>query len=212
MWSILRRSGVDPAPRRDGRSWRQFLRVQARGILATDFFCVDTLFLQRLYVLFVVEHATRGVHVLGVTANPSGAWVAQQARNFLMDLGDRAARFTVLIRDRDSKFTSVFDAVFASESIRILRTPVRAPRANSIAQRWVAPARRDRLDRILIVNRRHLTAVLTEYVAHFNHHGPHRALQAAPLRSLSPPAAPSQLHLRRRDLLDGLIYEYAQVV
>lgn len=209
VWSILKRAGIDPAPRRDRPSWRQFLRGQARGILATDFFCVDTLLLHRL---FVVEQATRRVHLLGVTANPSGAWVAQQARNFLMDLGDRAAQFTFLIRDRDSKFTTMFDAVFTSESIRILRTPVRAPQANAIAERWIGTVRRELLDRILIVNRRHLTAVLAEYVAHFNHHRPHRALnQAAPLRSLPPPAVPSQLCLRRRDLLGGLIREYTQV-
>jgi transposase InsO family protein len=117
-----------------------------------------------------------------------------------------------LIRDRDSKFTGVFDAVFASEGIRILRTPVRAPQANAIAERWVGTVRRELLDRILIINRRHLTAVLAEYVAHFNDHRPHRALsQPAPLRSLPPAASPSQLHLRRRDLLDGLIHEYAQV-
>jgi integrase-like protein len=106
---------------------------------------------------------------------------------------------------------SMFDAVFASESIHILRTPVRAPRANGIAERWIGTLRRELLDRVLIVNRRHLMAVLTEYVAHFNHHRPHRAFnQAAPLRSLPPPTAPSLLHVRRRDLLDGLIHEYAQ--
>jgi putative transposase len=138
--------------------------------------------------------------------------VAQQARNFVMDLGDRVAEFRLLVRDRDSKFTGVFDAVFASEGIGILRTPVRASRANAIAERWVGTVRRELLDRILIVNRRHLMAVLTEYVAHFSHHRPHRALaQAAPLRSLSPPAAPSRPHVRRRDLLDGLIHEYSQV-
>ncbi len=128
-----------------------------------------------------------------------------------MDLGDRAAQFTVLVRDRDSKFTAIVDAVFASESIRIQRTPVRAPQANAIAERWIATVRRELLDRMLIINRRHLMAVLAEYVAHFNDHRPHRALnQAAPLRS-PPPAAPSQLHVRRRDRLDGLIHEYAQL-
>src|SRR5207248_4924297 len=117
-------------------------------------------------------------------AHPSGAWVAQQARNFLMDLGDCAAQFRLLIRDRDSKFTSDFDAVFASEGMRILRTPVRAPRANAIAERWIATARHELLDRELIINRHHLMAVLIEYVAHFNDHRPHRVLnQAAPLGS-----------------------------
>ena len=159
----------------------------------------------------MVEHATRRVHLLGVTANPSGAWVAQQARNFLMDLGDRVAGFRFLIRDRDSKFTAVFDAVFASEGIRILHTPVRAPQANAIAERWIGTLRRELLDRILIVHRRHLETVLAEYLTHFNHHRPHRALhQAAPLRPLPQPASPPDL-LRRRDRLGGLIHEYTQV-
>jgi putative transposase len=116
------------------------------------------------------------VHLLGITANPSGTWVAQQARNFLIDLGDRVASFTLVIRDRDSKFTSVFDTVFTSKGIRILRTPVRAPRVNAIAERWIGTLRRELLERILIVNRCHLEHVLTEYVAHFNQHRPHRAL------------------------------------
>lgn len=135
VWSILKRAGIDPAPRRNGPSWRQFLTAQAHGILATDFFCVDTLLLRRLYVLFVVEHATRQVHILGITSNPTGAWVAQQGRNFLMHLGERVVSFRFFTRDRDTKFTSVFDAVLTSEAIRILRTPVQAPRANAIAER-----------------------------------------------------------------------------
>lgn len=211
VWSILKRAGTDPAPRRNGPSWPEFLRAQAHGILATDFFCVDTLLLQRLYVLFVVEHATRRVHLLGITANPTGAWVAQQARNLLMDLGDHTAQFNFLIRDRDTKFTDVFDAVFASEGIRILRTPMRAPRANAIAERWIGTVRRELLDRMLILNRRQLGTVLAEYVTHFNTHRPHRTLnQAAPLQPLPPPASPSQLRVRRRDRLGGLIHEYSQ--
>jgi putative transposase len=208
---------VDPqAGRHRARSspqWPYLASVPDRpvhGVLATDFFSVDTLLPHRLYVLFVVEHATRRVHLLGITANPDGAWVAQQARNYLMDLGDRAAQFTFLIRDRDNKFTGVFDAVFASENIRILRTPVRAPRANAIAERWIGTVRPELLDRILIFNCRHLERVLAKYVMHFNHHRPHRALnQAAPLTALPPPTSPSPLHLRRRDLLGGLIHEYA---
>lgn len=212
VWSILKRAGIDPAPRRNGPSWQKFLRARAHGLLATDFFCVDTVLLHRLYVLFAVEHATRRVHLLGITANPTGAWVAQQARNLLMDLGDRAAQFRYLIRDRDSKFTGVFDAVFASEDIRILRTPVLAPRANAIAERWIATVRRELLDLMLILDRRHLETVLAEYVAHFNSHRPHRTLnQAAPLQPLPPAASPSHLRVRRRDRLGGLIHEYSQV-
>jgi putative transposase len=174
VWLILKRAGIDPAPRRSGPTWRGFLTAQAHGILATDFVSVDTLLFHRLYVLFVVEHATRRVHLLGITASHSGAWVAQRARNFLMDLGDRVASFTFLIRDHDSKFTG--------EGLRILRTPVRAPRANAIAERWIGTVRRELLDRILILNRRHLETVLAEYMTHVNHHRPHRALnQAAPL-------------------------------
>jgi hypothetical protein len=185
VWSILKRAGIDPAPRRNGPSWQQFLRSQAHSILATDFFCVDTLLLHRLYVLFVVEHVTRRVHLLGITANPTGAWVAQQARNLLMDLGDRAAQFKFLIRDRDSKFTDVFDAVFTSEGIRILRTPVLAPRANAIAERWIGTLRRELLDRILI-QRRHLEHVLAEYTTHFE---PGSAAPTAPTPCIAVPAS-----------------------
>jgi putative transposase len=159
-----------------------------------------------------MEHATSRVHLLSTTANPSKAWVAQQARNLLMDLGERVAAFQFLIRDRDAKFTDVFDAVFASEGIRILRTPVRAPRVNAIAERWIGTVRRELLDRMLIVNLRHLEHALTEYIAHFNHQRLHRALrQAAPLRPLPPPSSQPDLRLRRRDRLGGLINEYAQV-
>jgi putative transposase len=132
---ILKRAGLDPTPRRGGSSWGEFLKAQAEGLWACDLFHVDTVFLKRLYVLFFIEHATRTVHVMGVTANPTGAWVAQQARNLLMDLGERAEPITFLIRDRDAKFTAAFDGVFTSVSARVIKTPVRAPRANVIAER-----------------------------------------------------------------------------
>src|SRR6476661_1137349 len=168
VWTILKNAGLDPAPRRAGPTWRQFLTAQAHAILAVDFAHVDTVFLRRLYVLVVVEHGRRRVHLAGITAHPTGDWVTQQARNLLMDLGEGADRFRFLIRDRDSKFTAAFDAVFTGADIRIINTPVRAPRANAIAERFIGTLRRECLDHLPITGTRHLTAVLQEYIDHYN--------------------------------------------
>jgi putative transposase len=212
VWTILRRAGVDPAPKRSALTWRQFLRAQAKGVLAVDFFTVDTVFLKRLYVLFVIEVATRQVHVLGVTAHPVGEWVTQQARNLLMGLNDRVGRFRFLVRDRDTKFTAAFDAVFAAEGIEVLRTPVRAPRANAYAERWVGTVRREVLDRMLILGCWQLRSVLAEYADHYNVHRPHRALgQAPPLGPAEPPVVLPTGRVVGRDRLGGVIHEYAQV-
>jgi putative transposase len=181
-------------------------------VLAVDLFTVDTAFLQRLYVLLVIEVTSRRVHVLGVTTHPMGEWLTQQARNLLMALDDRAGRFRFLVRDRDTKFTGAFDAVFATEGLEVLTTPVRAPRANAYAERWVGTVRREVLDRMLILGCRQLRSVLAEYADHYNGHRPHRALgQAPPLGSGPPPALVPAGRVVRRDRLGGLIHEYAQV-
>jgi transposase InsO family protein len=183
-----RRPGSTRHPGRAGPAWGEFLRAQAEGILACDFFHAETITLTRLYCFAVIEHATRRVHVLGVTANPTAGWVAQQARNLVMDLGERAGSFKFLIHDRDSKFTALFDEVFRAEGIRIVRTAAQAPRMNAIMERWVGSVRRELLDQILIVNAAHLRKVLTEYEDHFNAHRPHRALnQASPLQTVTRP-------------------------
>ncbi|WP_279339343.1 integrase core domain-containing protein [Sphaerisporangium perillae] len=211
VWAILKKAGFDPAPRRSGPTWAQFLKAQTSGILACDFSHVETITLARLYCFAVVEHATRRVHVLGVTGNPTAAWVTQQARNLILDLGDRTGDFRFLIRDRDNKFTTLFDEVFTTEGIRVVLTAPQAPRMNAIMERWVGSARRELLDRILIMNEHHLRAVLGEYETYFNMRRPHRALtQASPLRALPDPID-ADIKVTRRDRLGGLIHEYAQV-
>jgi transposase InsO family protein len=212
VWQILKDAGIDPAPTRSGQTWRAFLEAQAKTILATDFFHVDTVFLRRLYVLFFIEHGTRRVYLAGITAHPTGEWVTQQARNLLMNIEDHADGLKFLIRDRDTKFTAAFDAVFAAAGVRIIEAPVRAPRANAIAERWVGSARRECLDRMLIASERHLRLVLGEYADHYNVHRPHRTLhQNPPAGRAYPPVEMTGTRVLRRDRLGGLIHEYSQV-
>jgi putative transposase len=189
---LLRNAGLGPAGERGGLSWRAFLRTKAHSMLAVDFFTVETVWLRRLYVLFFIELGTRRVHLAGCTASPCSAWVAQQARQFVWGLGARSRPLRFLIHDRDSKFTRDFDTIFRSEGLEIVRTPVRAPRANAIAERFVRTIRAECLDWLLIVNRRHLERVLRIFVDHYNRHRPHRALNLTPpepkrRHSVSPP-------------------------
>jgi putative transposase len=215
VWAILKRHGIDPSPRRSGPTWTEFLAAQAKGLMACDFFHVDTILLRRLYVLVFIHHDTRLVRIAGVTANPVGAWVTQQARNLSMDLAECANPVKFLIRDRDTKFTASFDAVFTAEGTRIVKSPVRAPRANAICERAIGTIRRECLDRMLILDCRHLEAVLAHYVEHYNAHRPHRSLsQRAPARSEATPPTIGDVdaaRLQTTDRLGGLIHEYRMV-
>jgi putative transposase len=212
VWQILNDAGIDPAPRRAGPTWRQFLTTQAQAILAVDCVAVDTVLLKRLYVLIAVEHGSRRAHLLGVTAHPTGAWTTQAARNLLMDIADRAATLKFLLRDWESRFTSAFDAVFDADGIRILTSPPGAPRANAICERMIGTLHRELLDKVLVVNERHLRRILTVYLHHFNTARPHRTLgQLAPAQAENqpPPAINLADHqIRSRPILDGLTSEY----
>ena len=205
--TLLRRHHLPPAPRRMGPTWTEFLAAQAKGILATDFFHVDSVLLRRYYVLFVIEVERRVVHALGATTNPSGLWVTQVTRNFAADLEEAGRHFRCLIRDRDTKFTASFDEVFASIGVEIIRTPMRSPCANAYAVRFVRTIRSECLDHLLVVSRRHLESVLAEYVLHYNEARPHRGLQLAqPIPH--PVTAPDGGAITRRDILGGIIHDY----
>jgi transposase InsO family protein len=205
--TILLRNGLDPAPRRAGPTWSEFLRSQAAGILACDFFTVETIRLRTIFVLFFIELHTRRVHVVGATAHPVSAWVTQQARNLAIE--DRLSGIRFLLRDRDAKFSGRFDEVFRTEGVRIIRTPIRAPRANAFAERFVRTVRSECLDHMLFYGRRHLERVLATYVSHYTEERPHRGLRLmtpSGRRSIVRTGATAQV--RRRYVLGGLIHEY----
>ena len=215
VWQILRAAGIDPAPRRAGPTWRQFLHTQAAGILAVDILHVDTVLLKRLYVLVFTVHGTRRMHLGGVTANPTGEWTVQQARNLAMSLGERFEGIKFLLRDRGPDFTASFDAVFQAAGARILRTAVQAPRMNAICERLVGTLRREIPGRVLILGEAHVHTVLTEYQVHYNTARPHQGIsQRVPDDEPDAPRASmtdlDNERIRRKSVLGGLINEYAR--
>jgi transposase InsO family protein len=213
VWEILREAGIDPAPQRTSQTWAAFLRTQAQAILAADFFEVVTLTGTRIYVLAVIEHASRRIHILGATAHPTAAWVAQAARNLAMDLEDAGRTARYVIRDRDGKFPALFDAILADVGVKTVLSGVQTPRMNSIMERWIQSCRHELLDRTLIWNQAHLLRALHEYERHHNSHRPHRGISnARPMRPLPEPITDpdtiTRLDIRRRDRLGGVLHEY----
>ncbi|HUY51184.1 MAG TPA: hypothetical protein VMV92_36685, partial [Streptosporangiaceae bacterium] len=213
VWEILKNAGIDPAPRRDGPGRAEFLRSQAQGILAPDFFTADLLNGAKVHVLAVIEHGTRRVRIPGATEHPVQAQVVQQARNLLMDLADAGTRARFMIHDRDASFTTASDEVFRAAGTRIVRSAIQAPRMNSVTERWIGSCRRELPDRTLAWNQRHLMTVLREYEDFCNTHRLHRALkQAAPLRRLPGNVTDlDRIRVQRRDRAGGVIHEHRLV-
>ena len=212
VWEILKRQGLEPAPRREGPGWAEFLRSQAEAIVALDLFTVDLLDGTKAHVLAAIEHATRRVRVLGSTMHPGGDWIVQQARNLLMDLDDTGTHIKFVLHDRDALFHQGFDGVFTAADMRVVRSGVRVPRMNAIMERWIGTCRRELLDRTLVWNLPHLRRVLAAYERHYNKHRPHRTLtSAAPLTPLPTPVTDlDAFRARRRDRIGGIIHEFQQ--
>jgi putative transposase len=213
VWEILHEAGIDPAPDRAVTTWTDFLRSQADALLAADFIETVTLTGARMYILTVIEHASRRIRVLGVTAHPTAAWVGQAARNLVMDLDDAGCKARYLIRDRDGKYPDMFDTILADVGINVVLTGIQMPRMNAIIERWVRTCRRELLDRTLIWSQRHLLHALREYERFYNLHRPHQGIEnVRPLKPLPEPITdPDQLarlNIHRRDRLGGVLHEY----
>ncbi|NCG23421.1 MAG: transposase [Actinobacteria bacterium] len=208
VWQILKAKGIHPAPERSDVTWSQFLHSQAA--VACDFFTVDTAPLRRYYVLFFIHIPTRQVFHAGVTANPTGAWTTQAARNLFLRHADQLADSRALVRDRGSQFIDTFDEVFRTEGLKILKTPVRTPVANAFAERWIGTIRRELLDRTIIWNQQQLERLVVDYIGHYNTHRPHRSLDQQPPEAPEPPPPVHGRHLRvvKSTHCDGLIHEY----
>jgi putative transposase len=212
VWKILTAAGVDPAPRRGGPTWREFLTSQAEAIIACDFLHIDLVDLRRVYALIFLEHGTRRLHIAGVTAHPTAQWTTQQARNLALEAGVRLESLRFVIRDRDSKYTESFDAVFEAEGIKTLKTAPQSPRMNAHCERVIGTLRREALDHLLLWSERHALHVLSTYAGHYNGHRPHQAREQLPPLADHRPAPRTDLKTPRRLLqtriLGGLINEY----
>jgi len=210
VWRVLKRHGIDPAPQRTTVTWTQFLRSQAA--VACDFATVDTALLRRYYLLFFIDVTSREVFFAGITAHPTGAWTTQAARNLFLQHGDRLTDARALVRDRGSQFVDAFDEIFRTEGLKILKTPVCTPVANTFAERWIGTLRRELLDRTIIWNRHQLERLVVDYIEHYNVHRPHRSLDQRPPRAAVPEeatkVAPPPLRVLRTSRCDGLINEY----
>ncbi|MGW7694382.1 integrase core domain-containing protein [Streptomyces asiaticus] len=213
VWEILKEAGIDPATERNSSTWATFLRAQADALLTCDFMETVTLSGARIYLLVVIEHGSRRIRVLGATAHPSASWVAQAAKNLVMDLENLGCRARFMIRDRDGKFPDLFDAILKDAGMDVVLSGIQIPRMNSIMERWIQTCRRELLDRTLIWNQRHLLHTLREFEQFYNGHRPHQGIaNARPLRPLPPPIDDpdtiARLDIRRHDRLGGILHEY----